>query len=66
MVEVLAALQQGTVVFNSAGAHIPALGTICLAAMDALGLPNALNLYVTARGVATSAPPHTDKQARAR
>ena len=50
------------VVFNSAGAHVPRLGTACLAAMDAFGLPNCLNLYVTARGTVKSAPPHTDKQ----
>ena len=61
-VDVERALTQGTVVFNSAGAHIPALGTMCLAALDAFGLPNCLNLYVTAKGTATSAPPHTDKQ----
>ena len=61
-VDVEAALKQGTVVFNSAGAHIPPLGTMCLAALDAFGLPNCLNLYCTARGTTTSAPPHTDKQ----
>ena len=61
-VDVEEALKQGTVVFNSAGAHIPILGTMCLAAMDAFQLPNCLNLYVTAKGTATSAPPHTDKQ----
>ena len=35
---------------------------MCLAAMDAFELPLCLNLYVTARGTSTSAPPHTDKQ----
>ena len=61
-VDVERALQAGTVVFNSAGAHIPRLGSLCLAAIDAFGLPNCLNLYATARGTRTSAPPHTDKQ----
>ena len=61
-VDVENALRLGTVVFNSAGAHIPRLGTLCLAALDAFGLPNCLNLYVTAKGTPTSAPPHTDKQ----
>jgi len=61
-IDVETAMSQGTVVFNSAGAHIPALGTMCLAALDAFDLPNCLNLYVTAKGTSTSAPPHTDKQ----
>ena len=61
-VDVEEAMRLGTVVFNSAGAHIPRLGTMCLAALDAFGMPNCLNLYVTAKGTATSAPPHTDKQ----
>lgn len=61
-VDVEKAMKSGTVVFNSAGAHIPRLGTLCLAALDAFGLPNCLNLYVTGKGTATSAPPHTDKQ----
>ena len=60
--DVETAMKLGTVVFNSAGAHIPALGTMCLAALDAFELPNCLNLYVTAKGTQTSAPPHTDKQ----
>jgi len=61
-VDVVEALKTGTVVFNSAGAHIPRLGTMCVAALDAFELPNCLNLYCTARGMSTSAPPHTDKQ----
>jgi uncharacterized membrane protein YgcG len=61
-VDVQKAMEDGTVVFNSAGAHISRLGSMCLAALDAFGLPNCLNLYVTAKGCATSAPPHTDKQ----
>lgn len=61
-VDVVEALKAGTVVFNSAGAHIPRLGTLCVAALDAFELPNCLNLYCTARGMRTSAPPHTDKQ----
>ena len=61
-VDVVEALKQGTVVFNSAGASISPLGTMCLAAMDAFQLPNCLNLYVTAKGTTTLAPPHTDKQ----
>ena len=61
-VDVADAMTKGTVVFNSAGAHIAPLGTMCLAALDAFDVPNCLNLYVTAKGTVTSAPPHTDKQ----
>ena len=61
-VDVADAMRKGTVVFNSAGAHIAPLGTMCLAALDAFDVPNCLNLYVTAKGTTTSAPPHTDKQ----
>lgn len=60
--DVLAALERGTVIFNAAGAHIPKLAGPCLAVTDATATPNALNLYVTAAGKKTSAPPHTDKQ----
>lgn len=60
--DVEAALEKGTVIFNSAGAHIPKLACATLAAVDATSLPNALNMYVTAPGKRTSAPPHTDKQ----
>lgn len=60
--DVEAALEKGTVIFNSAGAHIPKLASLSLAAVDATMLPNALNMYVTAPGKRTSAPPHTDKQ----
>lgn len=60
--DVEAALEKGTVIFNSAGAHIPKLASLSLAAVDATILPNALNMYVTAPGKRTSAPPHTDKQ----
>ena len=60
--DVLAALEKGTVIFNAAGAHIPKLAGPCLAVTDAAATPNALNLYVTAAGKRTSAPPHTDKQ----
>jgi len=60
--DVAASLAGGTVVFNSAGAHIPKLGAVCLAALDAFELPNCLNLYCTGEGTPTSAPPHTDKQ----
>lgn len=62
LADVEAALEQGTVIFNSAGAHIPKLAGASLAAVDATLLPNALNMYVTAPGKRTSAPPHTDKQ----
>jgi hypothetical protein len=41
---------------------VPKLGEFSLAALDAFGLPNCLNLYVTGAGTVTSAPPHTDKQ----
>jgi hypothetical protein len=60
--DVQAALEKGTVIFNAAGAHIPKLAGPCLAVTDATSTPNALNLYVTAAGKRTSAPPHTDKQ----
>ena len=60
--DVTEAMKLGTVVFNGAGAYISSLGTICLAALDAFGMPCGLNLYVTAKGTNTSAPPHTDKQ----
>lgn len=60
--DVQAAMEKGTVIFNAAGAHIPKLAGPCLAVTDAASTPNALNLYVTAAGKRTSAPPHTDKQ----
>lgn len=60
--EVQSALEKGTVIFNSAGAHIPKLAGAALACTDATSLPNALNMYVTTAGKRTSAPPHTDKQ----
>ena len=60
--QITTALTQGTVVLNSAGAHVSKLAGPCLACLDATGLPNALNAYVTAPNMRTSAPPHTDKQ----
>eukprot|EP00586_Coscinodiscus_wailesii_P020750 CAMPEP_0172515860 /NCGR_PEP_ID=MMETSP1066-20121228/271500_1 /TAXON_ID=671091 /ORGANISM="Coscinodiscus wailesii, Strain CCMP2513" /LENGTH=341 /DNA_ID=CAMNT_0013297087 /DNA_START=341 /DNA_END=1363 /DNA_ORIENTATION=+ len=60
--DVTAALAQGTVILNAAGAHIPPLAPSCLACSDAFALPNAVNLYITAAGQRTSAPPHTDRQ----
>uniref|UniRef100_A0A7S1UAY8 Bifunctional lysine-specific demethylase and histidyl-hydroxylase n=3 Tax=Phaeomonas parva TaxID=124430 RepID=A0A7S1UAY8_9STRA len=60
--DVVTAMEAGTVVFNSAGAHIPKLSAVSLAALDAFGYPTCLNLYLTAKGKKTSAPPHTDKQ----
>jgi hypothetical protein len=60
--EVESALQQGTVIFNSAGAHIPKLAGPNLAITDATSLPCAVNIYITAPNQKTSAPPHTDKQ----
>jgi Cupin superfamily protein len=62
MADVQDALAKGTVIFNAAGAHIPRLAGPCLAVTEATLLPCALNLYVTAPGKRTSAPPHTDKQ----
>lgn len=47
---------------NSAGAYIRPLAGICLEVMEALDIPVCLNLYITAAGQKTSAPPHTDKQ----
>lgn len=60
--DVQKALEKGTVIFNAFGAHVPKLAGPCLAATDATDTPNAVNLYVTAYGKRTSAPPHTDKQ----
>jgi len=60
--DVLKALEKGTVIFNAAGAHISKLAGPCLAVTDATNTPNAVNLYITAAGMKTSAPPHTDKQ----
>jgi len=60
--EVNAALEKGTVIFNTAGSHIPKLAGATLACTDAAALPCALNVYVTAAGQRTSAPPHTDRQ----
>lgn len=60
--DVQKALEKGTVIFNAFGAHVPKLAGPCLAVTDATDTPNAVNLYVTAYGKRTSAPPHTDKQ----
>jgi hypothetical protein len=60
--EVQAALERGTVIFNSAGAHICKLAGANLATVDATSLPCAINIYITAPNQRTSAPPHTDKQ----
>ncbi|CAM9351130.1 unnamed protein product [Pylaiella littoralis] len=62
--DVQKALQEksGTVVVNSAGAYVRPLAGICLEVMEALDIPVCLNLYITAAGQKTSAPPHTDKQ----
>lgn len=60
--QVNSALQAGTVIFNNIGAHIPRLAGPTLASTDALSLPGAVNMYVTAKGMRTSAPPHTDRQ----
>jgi len=60
--QVQSALEKGTVIFNNIGAHIPHLAGPTLACTDALSLPGALNMYVTAKGMRTSAPPHTDRQ----
>ena len=53
-----------TLTLRMPGFNIPKLASVSLAALDAFGLPNCLNLYLTAAGQKTSAPPHTDKQAR--
>ncbi|KAL7552609.1 hypothetical protein ACHAWF_015849 [Thalassiosira exigua] len=62
LAQVESALESGSVIFNNIGAHIPRLAGPTLASTDALSLPGAVNLYVTARGMRTSAPPHTDRQ----
>jgi hypothetical protein len=57
---------KGTVIFNSAGAHISStLAAASLAALDGLDGQFAgvcLNMYVTRGDAKVSAPPHTDKQ----
>ena len=53
-----------TLTLRTPGFNIPKLASVSLAALDAFGLPNCLNLYLTAAGQQISAPPHTDKQAR--
>ncbi|GMH83397.1 hypothetical protein TrST_g423 [Triparma strigata] len=64
--DVRASIQKGTVIFNSAGAHIGnTVAPATLAAVDALdGCVGGVccNIYVTRGGAPTSAPPHTDKQ----
>ncbi|CAN0452157.1 unnamed protein product [Discosporangium mesarthrocarpum] len=50
------------VVVNSAGAYMRKLAGVCLETVEAFDMPAACNLYVTAAGQTTSAPPHTDKQ----
>lgn len=60
--QVKSALEVGTVIFNNIGAHIPKLAGPTLACTDAMNLPGAVNMYCTARGMRTSAPPHTDRQ----
>jgi Cupin superfamily protein len=60
--DVQEALEKGTVILNAIGAHVPKLAAPSLACTDATALPNAINLYVTAAGKRTSAPPHTDRQ----
>ena len=57
---------EGTVIFNSAGAHISShLAAVSLAALDGMNgsCPGVcMNLYLTNAGVEVSAPPHTDEQ----
>jgi len=62
LAQVKTAMESGTIIFNNIGAHIPRLAGATLASTDALSLPGALNMYVTAKGMRTSAPPHTDRQ----
>ena len=54
--------RSGTVVFNSIDGSVAPLAGVSLHAVEAFRLPVALNMYLTAPGQATSAPPHTDKQ----
>ena len=54
--------KSGTVVFNSAGGFIPKVALINLQFTQAFEMPSATNMYLTAAGQTTSAPPHTDKQ----
>jgi len=61
-IDIVEGMKKGTVFLNSAASHVPRLGTVSLAALDAMGVPNCLNLYLTKKGIKKSAPPHTDKQ----
>lgn len=54
--------KSGTVVFNSAGTSVAPMASVCLDATESFLFPVAINLYLTAAGQQTSAPPHTDKQ----
>jgi hypothetical protein len=54
--------RSGTVVFNSIDGSVAPLARVSLDAVEAFRLPVALNMYLTAPGQQTSAPPHTDKQ----
>lgn len=56
------AKRSGTVVFNSIGGSVAPIAGVCLDAVESFRLPVALNMYLTAVGQQTSAPPHTDKQ----
>jgi len=56
------ALEKGTVIFNTIGAHVPKVAGSTLSCVDASSLPAAVNMYVTTPNKRTSAPPHTDKQ----
>ena len=58
----LVAMEKGTVIFNSADAHIPKSASLCLACCDGTDLPNVVNLYLTKAQQRTSASPHTDRQ----
>ena len=52
--------KSGTVVVNSAGAYMPSLAKVCEECLSAFGFPVNMNMYLTAFGQQTSAPPHTD------
>ena len=56
------AKRSGTVVFNSIDGNVAPLAAVSLQAVEAFRVPVALNMYLTAPGQQTSAPPHTDKQ----
>uniref|UniRef100_A0A7S3JR28 Bifunctional lysine-specific demethylase and histidyl-hydroxylase n=1 Tax=Aureoumbra lagunensis TaxID=44058 RepID=A0A7S3JR28_9STRA len=60
--EVESALEEGTVLFNSAGLAFPQAAWACAVATQILALPVGGNIYLTNSGIKRSAPAHSDRQ----